>query len=881
MGNLILNKLKTIDNSRLTLKGLLENKGINTGNDDALDSLISRVGELNKYDPHIDEEEFTGVPEEEVPDYYKGDDDWKDLIDLKEILENDTETGYPGKAIFLFRLSDNPELILSSPGDIFRGFSAYRFSDAPTLTQTTQAHTWDSTKDILAEDGSNERFRWIIAYSNISTTSYQSDWNKVQGFNGYKFLPEAVIYYKGKFGRVICQDGYVDQSNSNAYNRYWKAPKYFEVTENCYICAVGEYENLGDYSGTELNLVANQLDYRLRTIILNCSIAKGINCMAAPNLEYFEMNNPNAEYGYYYTSTSTGSSGNYTYYYCVRSAVMRLPVRCEISNIRTYFNLKNHGHIVPFSEANVRKTMNTWNSSYLNDNWSYTNGASSSGAVWHLPHLIDNGFLIANNLEVIMWARYMMNFDALVTDYVRNVAKESGIRYNTHTKFDIHRIIGRIERIGFYSGDIQGTTELDDHNYLKVDIFNNATLVEGAIWKWIMYHTTTVTGTNNNFGYCCFAYSRLKKIDMSEAKVTFNSNVYASQGQDKYDLSWRPSLHPRSYSDGDDLNSYNQTLSGLEYLEEIWLPQNTDMPQYFLCGLPNLEKVVISATWKRIRNYGISYNPKLREIINNSEIMENIGEGAFCRNGKLQSFTLVGPTIQNMGNSVFQNNYEMETASLPENLVTLPAYTFQGCKKLERINLPKNVLTYGASAFAYCSALKSIMQIDNGKPTTVNDYCFLGCSSLETIPDMSALQTLGQYVFKWCRSLIIRPFKAASNHNANAFKCTAAKILIPEGYDMASINVSGANWSIQNFLDFLESLPDRSQEASAYTISLGADINFVKNDDASYSQAFYPLISQFFVVEDQEGHLTFVDSIDVPGAQAITAYVGAKNWILN
>ena len=86
MSNLMLTKLKHIEQSRKDLQTILENKGVDLNSSNkSLDSLITNVSQLNK-DNIVNADDWTGVEEQEEPTYWKGDEDWGTVIDIDAIM---------------------------------------------------------------------------------------------------------------------------------------------------------------------------------------------------------------------------------------------------------------------------------------------------------------------------------------------------------------------------------------------------------------------------------------------------------------------------------------------------------------------------------------------------------------------------------------------------------------------------------------------------------------------------------------------------------------------------------------------------------------------------------------------------------------------------
>ena len=204
----MLNKLKHIDGSRRDLQDILERKGVDLSNSNkSLDSLVGNVAQLS-LNNDVSPEDWTGVtPQEEPTTYWKGDEDWKELIDIDAIMEADTQA-YTNKAFFLIRCSDNELLNDESTGYSqygLIGFQAYRFSDQEegTALGTTSAHKFDASKDIIASNG--ERFRWIIGYTNVITSivMWQSIYLIPRRIQPVSFIPKI---------RNICNNKSINKS---------------------------------------------------------------------------------------------------------------------------------------------------------------------------------------------------------------------------------------------------------------------------------------------------------------------------------------------------------------------------------------------------------------------------------------------------------------------------------------------------------------------------------------------------------------------------------------------------------------------------------------------------------------------------------------------
>ena len=90
---------------------------------------------------------------------------------------------------------------------------------------------------------------------------------------------------------------------------------------------------------------------------------------------------------------------------------------------------------------------------------------------------------------------------------------------------------------------------------------------------------------------------------------------------------------------------------------------------------------------------------------------------------------------------VFEENSKLEIIGMS---------LFSGCTSLETIAIPDSVNTIYESAFKDCSALKEI-NLNNIK--TIQAYAFDGCKSFESITLYEGLETIGDFAFLNCPSM--------------------------------------------------------------------------------------------------------------------------------
>lgn len=230
MSNVLINKFKTIDDSRVRLKNILEDKGI----EPTSTSLPGLVEDVSRLQGTTIEAEWTGVEIEEMPtDYYVPE------IDFNAIYEADTDKdNYTNVVMYIIDCTDHS---FSLPKNTFQSFQKYKFSDTNVLTNPatgTQSpvHDWDTTKDIIGPSG--RKYRWVMGYSNTANLGVD--------YQGFYMLLDAIIAFKGSYGTFSVREG-----NS--------LPRYIEIKENVSVITVAA----GD-SG---------INNTLRTVICNAPTA--------------------------------------------------------------------------------------------------------------------------------------------------------------------------------------------------------------------------------------------------------------------------------------------------------------------------------------------------------------------------------------------------------------------------------------------------------------------------------------------------------------------------------------------------------------------------------------------------------------------------------
>lgn len=822
MSNLMINKLKHIDNSRKDLQSLLETKGVNLSNSSkSLDGLISNVGQLSLHN-EVNPDTWEGVQEKPDPGvYWKGDEDWRDLIDIDAIMAADTYE-YTGKVFYLIRCSDNVGLDDFETGytnSAILGFQAYRFSDQEdviTLSSNT-AHHFAKNKDIVAPNG--ERFRWIIGYTN-STTS-------VNIWQSAYLVPEAVVYWSGTYRGICFEDAfddgcyfyYYDANGTEKevyYNSYLPsgynisaagnfAPRYFEVKEGVDTQSIIGFTSSSNARGYD------RINRRTRTIIVDgycrCEFVRS----SAIFCDYIRLSKP----GY----------------------KKRLTLTC-------------HTNIAPgtaYVYADISECAGTVDCNATNG---YFRLAGDSLATINPGTCVDVNIL-CDNIGTMGSAAYSTNTNFECGDI------RYSINANAFRDFDGYIKIGKIGRnIGNYA------------------FYNCRHIPTEIIVERPEGDTTTHT-----LGYAPFFGSNVEKIDLTNSGIT--------------------GIQAGSYDPGSHIDYGNRAcFYGARALKILHLPKILKTIPSWGIARTNLETITLPEQLVTIAENAFYGNTDLISISSIPSTIQSIGNNAFAECRKLVALEMSSNSMTSLPEGLCSACVSLERVIIPDKISTINTNAFAYCRSLKHFVLPDSVLYLGQTVFQRCEQLESIVYANPevGRMLNINQYCFQGCRSLKEIFDLSHLmghsdeKTFCGY-FIDCPNLTITilPTKPVNAHNDNYrnsfYKNTGAKLLMPADYNYGStLILAGADWRPRNFLDFIQSLPDRTG-LTKLTLDLGNDFNHTEWVLGNYTAGDtpYKIYSSVYskgYIKEIDGILEYSTTQEDDTWTLVADYVAAKNWTL-
>ncbi len=218
-------------------------------------------------------------------------------------------------------------------------------------------------------------------------------------------------------------------------------------------------------------------------------------------------------------------------------------------------------------------------------------------------------------------------------------------------------------------------------------------------------------------------------------------------------------------------------------------------------------------------------------------------------------------SVIGMDSYAFDGCTGLEEVSLPGSLSSVPPYAFRGCTALTALSLPDNITEIGNYAFYKCSSLKSISL--GAALETIGNDAFAACSALETVSMSGSLISIGDYAFADCVALKSAPLNeglTSIGHNAFARCLALESIVLPD-----SLETLG-EWAFEVCSSLKSvSIGDGLTEISRYAFfscrSL-EDVRLSEGLETIGERAFY---------DDPLASLVLPDSLKAIGSEAFNA----------
>ncbi len=143
--------------------------------------------------------------------------------------------------------------------------------------------------------------------------------------------------------------------------------------------------------------------------------------------------------------------------------------------------------------------------------------------------------------------------------------------------------------------------------------------------------------------------------------------------------------------------------------------------------------------------------------------------------------TIIPNSVISIGEYAFDGCSGLTSITIPESVLTISEGSFSHCVGLTSITIPNSVTSIGEYAFRYCSSLASV--IIGNSVTSIGDWAFSDCSGLTSVTIPNSVISIGEYAFFCCSGLTSVTVESGnpkydSRNNCNAIIETDSNTLI-------------------------------------------------------------------------------------------------------
>jgi hypothetical protein len=178
----------------------------------------------------------------------------------------------------------------------------------------------------------------------------------------------------------------------------------------------------------------------------------------------------------------------------------------------------------------------------------------------------------------------------------------------------------------------------------------------------------------------------------------------------------------------------------------------------------------------------------------------SIGDSAFS-NCSAVSSVIIPDSVINLDGYIFDGSFSLTSVTLPNHLTAISNHIFMNCPNLTTVNIPSTVESIHYASFAGCSSLTGIVLPDGLK--SILGSAFSGCSSLTDITIPATVIRIDYGAFSECSS--VEGITVASGNTAYRsidgvlFNADATELLqYPAGKTDSSYTVPASVTSIAN-----------------------------------------------------------------------------------
>lgn len=177
-------------------------------------------------------------------------------------------------------------------------------------------------------------------------------------------------------------------------------------------------------------------------------------------------------------------------------------------------------------------------------------------------------------------------------------------------------------------------------------------------------------------------------------------------------------------------------FAGCGELTEIYIPDNVEYIGQFAFSVTNIKNVHIGSGVKGIESHAFPHSVEIIDIKDiNAYLNIDFEEDANVMD--------VNPPA-----SLYLNGNPITNVVIPDGIIHIPDYVFQGCNELESVTIPSSVKRIGEGAFENCISLTSVSIPDS--VLFVDDYAFAGCSGITQLQIGNNVKSIGERAFADC-----------------------------------------------------------------------------------------------------------------------------------
>ena len=178
--------------------------------------------------------------------------------------------------------------------------------------------------------------------------------------------------------------------------------------------------------------------------------------------------------------------------------------------------------------------------------------------------------------------------------------------------------------------------------------------------------------------------------------------------------------------------------------------------------------IMIPENVTKISEYAFRYCTG--ELIINSPYISSSGDSDWIQGAAFTKIT-IGNNISSIGAYKFHGCKTVESVEIPNSVTTIGDSAFCDCTSLANVTIPNSVATIGNSAFCNCTSLTNVI-IPKGV-TSIAGKLFYGCSSLANIIIPDSVTSIGDDAFYGCTSLVsvIIPDSVTSIGKSTFYDC--------------------------------------------------------------------------------------------------------------